>query len=67
MLLITATVLMLSGLFCLWLSFEYLNRIDNERLSREGPPAPAREAEPEEERPKLTRLGRPIVQVRLGA
>jgi|SaaInl7_200m_RNA_FD_contig_21_2538787_length_398_multi_6_in_0_out_0_1 hypothetical protein len=67
MVIITAAVLMLSGLFCLWLSFEYLNRMDNQRLAREGPAPKKEEADPEEEKPRLTRLGRPIEEVRLRA
>jgi hypothetical protein len=67
MVIVAAAVLMLSGLFCLWLSFEYLNRMDNQRLALEGPGPEREEANPEEEKPKLTRLGRPIEEVRIRA
>jgi hypothetical protein len=67
MLLIAAAVLMLSGLFCLWLSLEYLNRLDSRRMAHQGPASEPARSEQEEPKPRLTRLGRPIEEVRLRA
>ena len=67
MLLVAAVVLLLSGLFCLWVSFEYLARIDDHRAIAGAPAPPPQEEEPEEKGPRLTRLGRPIEEMRIRA
>ena len=67
MLLVAAAVLLLSGLFCLWVSFEYLARIDYHSAIAGAPAPPPQEEKPEEEAPRLTRLGRPIEEIRLRA
>ena len=63
MLIVTVGGLLASGLFCLWISLQCLSELDQEGLKRPEPQPPA--DEPEEEKPKLTRLGRPIEEVRL--
>ena len=57
--------LLFSGLFCSWVSLSHLIRIEEERRWARRP-QPVKE-EPEEEKPRLTRLGRPIEEIRLGA
>ena len=63
MIFVAAGSLLASGLFCFWISLNILLQIDQESALPE--PQPAEEKEPEEEKPKLTRLGRPIKEIRL--
>ncbi len=65
MLIIAATVLMLTGLPCLWISFEWLSRIDHQRATANVAPMPVEEAAPEPPKERLTKLGRPIVELKL--
>ena len=62
MIFVAAGSLLASGLFCFWISLSSLLQIDLARaIPRKAPPEPAKE----EEKPKLTRLGRPIEAIRL--
>ena len=65
MIIITAAVLMMTGLSCLWISFECLHRIDRQHAMSNNAPPPAEEEEPEQPKERLTRLGRPIIEVKL--
>ena len=56
--------LLFTGLFCFWVSLSGLIQIDEEGAQT---PAPAEQPNPETEQPKLTRLGRPILDIRLRA
>ena len=56
---------MMTGLSCLWISFECLNRIDREHATANNAPPPPKEREPERPKERLTRLGRPIIEVKL--
>ena len=57
--------LLLLGLSCFWASLESLTRID--RLQSATPEPKIEPDEKEEEAPQLTRLGRPIEEIRLRA
>ena len=56
--------LLISGLFCVWISLQHLIQLDMEEVEFQLSQS---EEEPEEEEPKLTRLGRPVEEVRLRA
>lgn len=56
--------LLCTGLYCFWVSLCGLIQIDEEGTRT---PAPSKEPEPEPEQPRLTRLGRPIIDIRLRA
>ena len=61
--LLLAGTLLISGVFCFLISLQQLTRVDGDFADMPPPPADAEEAE--EEKPKLTRLGRPIEEIRL--
>ncbi len=61
--LVLAGTLLVSGVFCFLISLQQLTRVDGEYADM-PPPLPDSE-ETEEEKPKLTRLGRPIMEIRL--
>ena len=56
-------VFLASGMLCFWVSLSSFLQIDVDQSL--VPPAPAEPKEEEEEKPRLTRLGRPIEEKRL--
>ncbi len=66
MLIVAAGSLLASGLFCLWISLQSLSELDGEQAQRRAP-QPEKSEDPQQKQPQLTRLGRPIEEVRLGA
>ena len=63
MLVAVAGTLLVTGLLCVWVSLDHLSQVDREQAGVQDPEEP----EPEEEQPRLTRLGRPIVEIRVRA
>ena len=59
MLIAIVGVLLVTGLACVWVSVENMARLDTAL-----PIIERRSAEPEEEKEELTRLGRPIREVK---
>ena len=62
MIFVAAGSLLASGLLCFWVSLSSLLQID---LDESPVPEPAEPQEEEEEKPRLTKLGRPIEEKRL--
>jgi hypothetical protein len=52
-------VLLVAGLACVWVSVESMSRLD-----KAPPIVERRKAEPEEEKEEVTRLGKPIKEVK---
>jgi hypothetical protein len=63
MLVAVAGTLLVTGLLCVWVSLDHLSQVEREDAEAQTPEEP----ESEEEEPRLTRLGRPIVEVRVRA
>ena len=61
--LVLAGTLLISGVFCFLISLQQLTRVDDQYA--DVPPPPPDSEETEEEKPRLTRLGRPIMEIRL--
>ena len=61
---VAAGSLLASGLLCFWISLTLLIDLDEPEIQA---PEPPKEDEKEEEKPRLTRLGRPMEQIRLQA
>ncbi|MDP6779394.1 MAG: hypothetical protein QGI83_21755 [Candidatus Latescibacteria bacterium] len=61
--LLLAGTLLISGVFCFLISLQQLTRVDGDFA--DVPPPPPDAEETEEEQPKLTRLGRPVMEIRL--
>ncbi len=65
MLFVAAGSMLVTGLFCSWLSLQQLNQIDRDDAEANMPKPVEKDEEEEEEKPRLTRLGRPIEEIRL--
>ena len=66
MLIVAAESLLAPGLVCLWISLKSLCELGGDQPRRQAA-QPEKSEEPQQEQPKLTRLGPPIEEVRLGA
>ena len=65
MLFVAAGSLLVTELFCSWLSLQQLNQIDRDDTETNAPKPVEKNEEEEEKKPSLTRLGRPIEEIRL--
>ena len=65
MLFVAAGGMLVTGLFCSWLSLQQLTQIDRDDAEANAPKPVEKDEEEEEEKPRLTRLGRPIEEIRL--
>mgnify|MGYP007107535201 CR=1 FL=1 len=64
MIFLAAGSLLFFGLLCFWVSLDRLSYLDGEAEIPEPTPEPQTE---KEEKPRLTRLGRPIEPIRIRA